>query len=198
MKYRCGFIFIPLITFPTFKLDAQNSAYTDSLGICKTVSDFFGWYIDAIKQKRYSEYQPTFVESKSGNTTLNYTKYMDNLSKHGFSDSAIIKEKLRYQICIDELEKVNYSDFKTKFTDLDDFKNIECDFGNYYRWPGGQEPIDKISIKLVKLKDPFSATAIIEYLEYNPGEEKSIYWGKNLVKLTTTNEKWKIDEISWK
>ncbi len=188
-------LFIAMISCLTFKLEAQNSAKNDSLVICKTVDTFFDWYIDAINQKKHVEFQPIFIANKDGMTTLNFTKYLNNLSKYGFSDSLIIKEKLSYQHCINELQKVKYSSFKTKFTDLDDFEKIQCDFSNYYRWIGGQEPIDGIRIKSVKLNNPFSATVIIEFYNYNSEEKKNIFWGNYLAILRKTKGKWKIENI---
>ena len=198
MKYKIGIIFIGLTFSLTSKLAAHNFTISDSLTICKTVSDFYGWYIDAIKQKKYSEFQPTFVETKNGMTTLNFTEYFNNLAKYEFSDSLIIKERVSYQQCIDELGKVKYSDFETNFTDLDDFENIECGFSNYYRWTGGQEPIDGIRIKTLRFNDSDSATVIIEYYDHNSEDNKQHYWGRNMVSLIKTKDIWKIDNISWK
>lgn len=198
MKYKFGLILIALTFFLTTKLTTQSSTKSDSLTICKTVTDFFGWYIDAIKQKKHSDFQPTFVELKNGMTTLNFTKYFNNLAKYGFSDSLLIKEKLSYQHCIDELAKIKYSDFDTKYSDLDDFENIQCDFSDYYRWTGGQEPIDGIRIKDVKFNNSFSVTVQIEYIDYNSEEKKNIYWGSNLVTLTKTKNSWEIENINWR
>ncbi|MBL7828662.1 MAG: hypothetical protein JNJ57_18655 [Saprospiraceae bacterium] len=198
MKYKFGFIFLTLTFFWTSHLTAQNSIQNDSTTICKTVSGFFEWYIDAIKQKKQTEYQPTFVESESGMTTLNFSKYFANLVSQGFSDTLIIKERLSYQSCIENLEKIKYSDFNSNVTDLDDFEKIECDFSNYYRWTGGQEPIDGIRIKTVKLINSFSAIVIIEYFDFNTKEKKNFYWGRNTLTMTKPRNTWQIDNINWK
>ncbi len=129
-------------------------------------------------------------------TTLNFNKYIKNLTKFGFSDSLIIKEKLSYQQCIDELKKIKYSDLETKYTDLEHFENIQCNFSNYYRWTGGQEPIDGIRIKTVKLNSSFSSTVTIEYFVYNSEVLKNIYWGSHLITLTKTKDGWKIENIN--
>jgi hypothetical protein len=198
MNYKFGLIIIVLTLSLSSKLTAQNSNKRDSLKVCIAVNDFFEWYIDAINQKKNSDFQPTFIESKNGMTTLNFNRYFNNLTKYGFSDSLLIKEKLSYQHCIDELKKVKYSDFNTKFTDLEDFENMQCDFGNYYRWIGGQEPIDGIRIKNVKFNSSFSVTVQIENFDYNPEEKKNIYWGSNLVTLKKIKHNWKIENINWK
>ena len=131
-------------------------------------------------------------------TTLNFSKYVKNLSKYGFSDSLIIKEKLTYQHCNEELEKITYNQFQTKFLDLDNFERIQCDFSNYYRWTGGQEPIDGIRILNVKFKNPFNAMILIEYFDYNQDEKKNMYWGSNLVTLRKIKANWKIESIAWR
>ncbi|MBC7390463.1 MAG: hypothetical protein H7329_14705 [Opitutaceae bacterium] len=198
MNFKIWLIFIALISFSAFKLNAQNTIKVDSLEICNTVNDFFEWYLEAINQKRHSEFQPVFVESKTGMTTLDFTKYFYNLTKHGFLDSLIIKEKLSYQHCLDELRKVKYHDFKTNFTDLDDFETVQCDFSNFYRWTGGQEPIDGIKIKSVTLINTYSAKVLIQYFDKNLEKNKNFYWGNNLVTLTKVEHSWKIESINWR
>lgn len=44
-------------------------------------------------------------------TTLDYTKYFKNLKEHSFSDSLIEMENRSYQDCVNNLEKVSYSEF---------------------------------------------------------------------------------------
>ena len=198
MKYRTNLVILFLSFFWEFNLVAQNSTINDSLIIGRTVNEFFAWYINAIKQKSYSEFQPTFVESSSGMTTLNYTKYVNNLNKFGFSDSLITKEVSFYKHCVDELEKVKYSEFNTQFIDLDDFENIECDFGNYYRWIGGQEPIDGIRILTVKFINSSSASVNIDYYDFNSEDNRNIYWGNNWVTMIRVNNTWKINNINWR
>ena len=194
MSYKSVLFFIILIIFPlTFELTAQKPTNSDASIIYKTVSNFFDWYINAIKQKKYSEFQPSFVESKSGMTTLNFTEYFTILAKNGFSDPLIIKEKASYQRCIVNLENIRYIDFKTKFTDLDDFERMGCDFTNYYRWIGGQEPIDGIRIKSFQFNGSDSVTVLID--NYNIGEGVNYYWGNKVVTLIKIADNWKINSI---
>ena len=192
MKCRSVLIFIVLTFSLSSELIAQESANNDAPIIYKTVSNFFDWYIDAIKQHKGSAFKPTFVESQSGMTTLDFSEYFTNLIRNGFSDSLIIKEKMSYKRCITNLENVKYIDLKTKFDALDDLERADCDFGNYYRWMGGQEPVDGVRIKSLQFNNPDSATAIVDYFYYNSKD----YWGENVIKLIRIKGDWKIDDIS--
>ena len=130
-------------------------------------------------------------------TTLNFSKYFANLVRHGFLDSLIIKEKLSYKYCFENLGKIKYNEFRSKYTDLDDFEKIACDFSNYYRWTGGQETIDGIRIKSINFNSLNSATVIIEYCDHNTENHKIIFWGSNAVAMIKRNDNWKIGNINW-
>jgi hypothetical protein len=173
---------------------------TDSIKVVQIVNGFYDWYLTSIKEKKYSDFKPKFVESNNGMTALDCSKYLDNLKLYGFSDSLINKERQSYSDCIENLEKVKYSDFqKSTFTDLDVYEQTNCDFGNYYRWTGGQEPIDGIRIIDVKFISTDKVYIAIDYFEFNSDENKKYYWGKNGLTLRLVNENWKIDQIdSWK
>lgn len=127
-------------------------------------------------------------------TTLDYSKYIKNLVKYSFSDSLIAKEKLSYQVCINNLAKVKYSDF-LKFDGLDDFESRKCDFTNYYRWTGGQEMFDEYTASRVEI-DKQSAL-VVGYLFHNNYEAKGIKGLKKEVNVyfIKQNNKWKISDI---
>lgn len=176
----------------------QNLDKVDSVQVCKITNDFFKWYINAISGKVKSVYQPRFVESAGGKTTLDFNEYFENLKQHNFSDELIQKEKESYRDCIDNIEKVSYSDFKSKFTDLDQFESIGCDFENYYRWTGGQEPIQGIRIKNVIKEFENKTIVIVEYF-FDNGENYGLtYWGNNKISFRRIKNDWKIDNIDWK
>jgi hypothetical protein len=192
-------ILIVLIGFSN-KLKASDDLKADSLKVTQIVNEFYSWYLTAIKNKEYAEFKPRFVETKNGKTSLDFSEYLENLSANGFSDSLIIKEKLSYSECVDNLEKVNFTDFKkTVFTDLDEYEQANCDFGNYYRWIGGQEPIDGISINGVKFITADIVLVSIDYFEHDTKENKKHYYGKNSLTLKRLNNEWSIDNFdSWK
>jgi hypothetical protein len=181
-------------------LRASDNLNPDSIKIVHTVNGFYNWYLTSVKEKRYSDFKPRFVESKNGMTTLDYSIYVDSLKKHGFSDSLIIKEKQSYSDCIESLRNVKYVDFqKTIFTDLDEYEQTNCDFGNYYRWTGGQEPIDGIRIINIKFLSIDKAVVSIDYFETNNKENKRYYWGLNNLTLIKIDNDWFIDKVdSWK
>jgi len=187
-----------LILFIGFSsnLKASDNITDDSIKVTQIVNGFYDWYLTSIKEKKYSDFKPKFVESKNGMTTLDCTKYLDNLKVHRFSNSLINKERQSYSDCVENLGKVKYSDFqKTTFTDLDEYEQANCDFGNYYRWTGGQEPIDGIRITNVKFISTGKAYVTIDYFEFNSDENKKYYWGKNGLTLIKIDSDWFIDKI---
>lgn len=190
-------ILILLIGFSS-NLKASDNLKADSIKITQIVIGFYDWYLTSIKEKKYSDFKPRFVESKNGMTTLDYSAYLDKLKIHRFSDTLILKEKQSYSDCIVNLSKVKYADFqKTSFTDLDEYEQTNCDFGNYYRWTGGQEPIDGIRIIDIKFISTDIASVSIVYFEINANENEK-YWGKNNLTLIKTGGDWFIDKIdSW-
>jgi hypothetical protein len=190
-KYSILFCFCILIFQNTF---AQTE--TDSTVVKRIVENFFSWYAKVIKENASSEYLPQFVEGKNGKTTLNYSIYINNLKRLSFSDELIKKEKESYQVCIEYLSKINYSDFDSIYDDLDDFELSKCDFSNYYRWTGsGLEPIDGIVIKNVNM-DTNSAEVIVQYYNFYPKDRTFYYWNNNSpVILKRESNGWKIDEF---
>ena len=179
---------------------ASDDFKEDSINVQQTVSRFYDWYLKSIKQENITDFQPKFVESDNGMTTLDLSAYLDNLRTNGFSDSLIIREKQSYSECIKNLETVRFDNFgKTTFTDLDDFEQTDCDFGNYYRWTGGQEPIDGIKIQDIEFISDDKAIVTIIYYETDSDDNQKHYWGENLLILIRLDDEWKIDDInSWK
>jgi hypothetical protein len=167
---------------------------SDSVNVEKIVNDFFNWYIGVIKTNNSVEFMPQFVESDQGMTTLDFSKYLENLRKYQFSDSLIESERLKYQECISHIEKVKYSDFKNTWTDLDDFESTNCDFANTYRWTGGLEPID--CIKIVDLKILSNQIGIVQLKFCGiDSNDKEYFWGKKTVTLEKQKDNWKIIKI---
>ena len=171
-----------LILFIGFSnnLRASDNSSSDSIKVAQIINGFYDWYLTSIKEKKHSDFKPTFVESKNGMTTLDFTKYLDNLKEHRFSDSLISKERQSYSCCIENLGKVKFTDFqKITFTDLDEYEQANCDFGNYYRWTGGQESIDGIRVVDVKFISSDKIYVVIDYFEFNSVVNRKYYWGKN-------------------
>jgi len=175
---------------------AQKSNTVDSLTISKIVVDFFEWYLTEIKNHRYSEFQPSIIEGANGMTTLYMDNYLENLIKNGFSDSLILREKLSYLPCDVNLKRIRFNDFKANFSDLDDIENIDCDFGNYYRWIGGQEAPNGIRIKNIKHINSVTVEVVIDYFDESEEMNKAFFWGNNSVFLRRIGGIWKIDNIS--
>jgi hypothetical protein len=196
MRIPRFFIFYICLTLP-FNVTGQINK-TDSLEIKKNVIRFYNWYVAAIEDKIFEEFRPVFSEDINGMATLNLSVYLNNLEKFGFSDSLIQLERQSYKPCIDNLAKLKYSEFKSKWTDLDDFEQHNCDFGNYYRWIGGMEPIDGIRVTKVEFKNQGYAFVNIEYFTYGENNNKD-FWGRNVIELIKIKHLWQITNIqSWK
>jgi hypothetical protein len=168
----------------------------DSIEVVTIVRDFFDWYVKVINDNQYSEYQMLIVESPTGMTTIDYSKYFSNLQRLKFSKSLLDTEIKSYQECLENLSKVTYKDFQDNFDDLDDFEKTNCDFNNYYRWIGGQEPIGGIRIKIVEMISQTKAKVTLDYF-YDNGENYGItYWGKKDVVLKRLKTDWEIIEFN--
>lgn len=176
-------------------LQTQILLDTDSMAICQNTRDFFDWYINA--KKNGEDFQPIFIESGNGMTTLGFEEYFANLKKHHFSDSLILQERQSYSKCIQNLEKIKYKDFKSKVLDLEAFEKIDCDFGNYYHWLGGQEPPDKINITKITFHTNKSASIRLTRSVHNTEEKKDIDIGQIVVELRKIGNAWKITSINW-
>jgi hypothetical protein len=190
-------IFLLVLPFFHFRSYGQLQN-ADSIKISNVVNDFYKWYVEAIKNRKGGEFQPKFIEDRNGMTTLDCSSYLQNLERLNFSDSLIIREKQSYKTCVDNLAQVKFSEFKTEWTDLDDFEENNCDFSNYYRWIGLMEPIDGIRIIAVDLKKVNIAFVRIEYFSFGVNNSKD-FWGNNAVELIKVDKHWKINKIlSWK
>src|SRR6478609_5478399 len=72
----------------------------DSIATTQISSSFFDWYIRSAKASKQAEYNPIEVQDKNGMTTLDFSRYMENLRKYSFSDSLMKRERLSYDGCV--------------------------------------------------------------------------------------------------
>lgn len=163
------------------------------------VVDFYKWYFGVIESGQIEEYQPIFVADSAGMTALDMNKYIKNLKLYNFSDSLINHEVASYQSCIKEIGKIKFNELNDKFPNLDDYKNIGCDFFNIYRWLMDVEPMNGVDIiETIKINE----NKIIIKGQFFRGDEKTkdkSYWNKFLyVSLNNENNTWKIDQIEIK
>lgn len=197
MKQISRLILIILLVFSfSLNVNADNNNVKDSLKVSKIVTDFFNWYIGAIKEKKYSEYQPIFTENKREMTALDYSDYFKNLKEYNFSKLLIKKEKKSYNECKKSIEKIKFSDFQnTIFKDLDEYEVSNCDFSNNYRWIGGQEICDGITINYIEFNSKDKCVATIWKYTDNGILEKQ--WWSDIVTIYLLPErnKWKIRHI---
>ena len=193
-----------LIILLSVLLFANNSKAsdikTDLTKIIQYVNEFYDWYVSSINKKGYVDYMPRFAEVENGMTTLDFSKYIENLRKYRFSDSLIIKEKESYLKCIENLKTIKFSDFgKTIFTDLDEYEEACCDFGNRYRWIGGQEPVDGMRIQDIQFISTDTVLVSIEYswlsFDEDLNTEYIYYGGGNKLIVIKQNNDWYIDKI---
>jgi hypothetical protein len=113
---------------------------TDSLLIKDKIEGFYSWYADEIKNFK-DDYSPSFKKRDDGMTTLDFIKYENGLRNHGFTNSFIRRKIKSYKTCVDNLSKIKYETF-LKFDGLDDYEDINCDFGNVHEWTRDQEQHD--------------------------------------------------------
>jgi hypothetical protein len=160
------------------------------------VIDFYKWYFSVIESGQIEEYQPVFIADSTGMTTLNMNKYIENLILYNFTDSLIKNEISSYQNCIKEVSKTKFDELNEKFPNLDDYKNIGCDFFNIYRWIMDVEPMSGVEIlETIKIDE----NKIIIKGQFFRGDEMAkdkSYWNKYLyVALNKKNNTWEIDQI---
>ncbi len=185
--YICALI----ISFPSL---AQQSTPQDSTEIVHVVEEFYDWYITAIHDKTDRDFQPYFKEDSAGNTTLHLETYLSNLRAHGFSDSLLTAEKESYNYCLTHLSNIPYNQRDSLLIDLDQYEEIQCDFSNYYRWSGEQEPMDGFRINSYKAQ---GKTAIVNITFSNLQNRGSVYWypQESSIKLSFIQNEWKINGI---
>ena len=163
------------------------------------VINFYKWYFGVIESGQIEEYQPIFAADSLGMTTLNMDKYIKNLRQYNFSDSLIIHEVASYQTCIKEINKIKFDELNDKFPNLEDYRNIGCDFFNIYRWIMDVEPMNGIDIiETFKINDE---KVIIKgkFFRGNVESKDKAYWNKFLyISLNKENNIWKIDQIEIK
>jgi hypothetical protein len=177
-----------------------NYIKTDLTKIIQPVNEFYDWYISAIHKRDYVDYKPRFAETENGMTSLDFSKYIENLKRYRFSDSLIIKEKESYSKCIENLRNIKFSDFrKTIFTTLDEDEEACCDFGNRYRWIGGQEPVDGMRIQDIQFISSDTVLVSIEYswlgFDEDLNAEYIYYGGGNELIVIKQNNDWYIDKV---
>jgi hypothetical protein len=174
------FLIILLLMGYSNNMRASLNVKPDSVPIAQIVNDFYDWYLKAIKDDNSPVFKPTFVATENGMTTLDCTSYFSNLRKYQFSESLIMHEKDSYTSCIENLSSVKFQDFQnTMLTNLDEYEQSNCDFGNYFRWTGGQEPIDGIQISGINFIALNSALVKITYFEIEPSSNTKVVWGEN-------------------
>src|SRR5690242_308363 len=67
------------------------------------------WYINLIKANRLStDFYPTFIKSRNGMTTLDFTNYRKGLRKFGFAETFIERKVDGFKACVENLEKLPF------------------------------------------------------------------------------------------
>ena len=195
MKLKISIVIVFLFNLSTI-LFGQELNTKDSLDACTITNDFFEWYIDATNKRINSAYQPRFIESEIGYTTLDFKEYFKNLKKYHCSKTFIENERESYTECLKNIEEITIVYFKEQFTDIDQLEEINCDFENYYRWTGGQEPIQGIRILKIEMISNNQIKVTIDYSSEKGESNKIKYWGKNEITLLKIKAKWKINDIN--
>lgn len=176
-------VIIPLTANGQTRIKAE-----DSIEIKKQIEGFYSWYIDMIKTNKLDDFNPSFVKRSDGMTTLDFKKYRDGLKRHKFTDDFIERKIKDYKECADNLANISFEKF-SQYTDLDDFENIMCDFGNRYEWIGGQEPKDKANLSSLKVVDKKTIVGKIDFTSYSRPD------GDATVTFKRVGNDWMIDNL---
>ncbi len=165
----------------------------DSIHISKIVYDFYEWYIFSNRHEKNEENRPVFIMDSTEIVRLDLTKYLMNLKNYNFSDSLIFREKFEYKECEKNLRTIPKKEFLS-YEDIDSYEKIGCNFDNSYRWIGGQELCDGVTIRKQTLLQKDLCQVEIEYYSINQ-DEKSYWRNKTIIILRRIQGLWRITEI---
>ena len=182
-------IFVILLMIISINVQAEND---DTLICRQKVINFYNWYSEAINQIIEDVFLPSFVEDKNGNVTLDFTEYVNNLKRFGFTDKIVNNEINSYKPCIDNLQEITFKKFKEDFDDISNYEDIFCDFFNTHRWIKNMESFTgvEISKSIVNGKECKLYGRI-----YEGTEPYKFYYGDVVVTLIKFKDTWMIDEI---
>jgi hypothetical protein len=175
---------VPLTTQGQSKIKPK-----DSVNMKNQIEGFYSWYIDISKNgKLNKDFNPGFVRQADGTTTLDFKNYKDGLRKYKFTEDFIQRKINDYKECVDNLNKTTFDKF-SQFTDLDDFENINCDFGNRYEWTGGMESKDKAELTSLKLIDGKTIIGLLSFTSYKKPD------GTATVTFKKIKSEWRIENL---
>ncbi len=179
-----------LFVFPLIMQGQSKIKLKDSVAIKNQIEGFYLWYMDISKDGRLNrDFNPSFVRRDDGVTTLDFENYKGGLRKYKFTEDFIQRKISDYKECEDNLNKISFDKF-SQFTDLDDFENIKCDFGNSYEWTGGMESKDKAELVVLKLVDKKTITGLLDFTSYSRPD------GKAIVTFKKMKGEWRIDNLT--
>jgi hypothetical protein len=161
---------------------------TDSIKIKNQIEGFYSWYMSLIKTRTLNTvFNPTFIKSVDGMTTLDFTHYRTGLRKHKFSEDFIQRKVNSYNECVVNLNKTQFEKF-SQLEGLDDFESLKCDFQNRYEWIASQEPIDNAELIRLQQQDVRTIAADVIFYWYEPGS-------KAVITLKRKENFWQIDDV---
>jgi len=161
----------------------------DSIDIKTQIEGFYSWYIGIGRDRKLNkDFNPSFIKKDDGMTTLDFTKYKDGLRRYKFSENFIQRKISDYKSCIDNLNKIPFDKF-SQFTELDDFEEINCNFGNRYEWTGGMEPKDRAELVSLKSIDKSTIVAQLDFISYGRSD------GTVNVTLRKHKKEWFVDNL---
>ncbi|MEQ1588494.1 MAG: hypothetical protein ABL895_21590 [Cyclobacteriaceae bacterium] len=183
-------ICVPFSVSGQFKLKAK-----DSIAIKSQIEGFYSWYIDLIKGKELNrEFNPSFVKSEDGMTTLSFENYRNGLRKHKFSKAFIERKVAEYNPCLDNLRTVPYDRFITY--ELDEHEQLKCDFSNTYEWSGGMDPIEGAEVSELRIVNKHTVVAIVLLGFYNkPSGGKLSILGNARTIFKRKGNGWEIEDL---
>ena len=181
---------ILLSTIITICFSCVESTPPQHNKVRETITEFYNWYIQAIKDDKDGHYKPSFVMSEDSMTTLQMGAYSENLKTHHFAESLIVEELSSYETCINSLSVIPFETFQTDYTNLDQFEDLGCNFGNNYRWIGGQEiGFDLFRVEKISISEGSAKAKVIFFADGEPSQ------GFKKVFLEKVDDGWEITRI---
>lgn len=186
-------LLITVILFSTTNSFCQTGPdRRDSIKVKQTCESFYGWYGSMTVSREIEIFNPQFVRTPDGMTTLDFSTYRKGLKRHNFTEELIEKRIKNFDKCVDNLRSIAYEDY-LKFRDLDQFEEISCDFSNQYEFVGGMEWINGGDLTNIEWIDEMTAKATISI--YSILHDKKNPHGDRTITLTKEKGKWKISDI---
>jgi poly-gamma-glutamate synthesis protein (capsule biosynthesis protein) len=170
---------------------------SDSIFVKGRIEGFYSWYGEMIRNKTVNKnFNPVFIKSNDGMTTLDFSNYKLGLKNHGFTDDFIEIKINGYKKCSDNLGKIKYETF-AKFEDLEQLEDIKCDFSNIYEWTNSMESPTGVELTEVKFLNKNIIQGVVHFFYTDKIGKKFTWDQKAIVDFLHQGNEWKINNLKF-